>query len=162
MERKEGLNKRINNVRKELKMSQKKFADKIGMSQRAISWSEQPGNNVPDSTIKSICTVFNISEDYLLYNQLPMFIEPDTFSLDKLIDQRNGTDEEKELMKEAMKFYFELPPDVRKILIEQFKSRFQPETKQNDLFEGVPSEVEAYKIYKSNKKKENDSKKNIK
>lgn len=143
MERKDGLNKRINSVRKNLKMSQKEFAEKIGMSQRSISWSEQDGSNVPDSTIKSICTIFNVNENYLLYDESPIFIEPDTFSLDNFIIERGGTDLEKEIIKT----YFELDPEVRKAIFDHFKNKFFPPPKPKSGFVDIPSSDELLEMY---------------
>jgi transcriptional regulator with XRE-family HTH domain len=143
MDRKEGLDIRIRNVRKELKMSQKEFADRMGVSQGTVSWSEQPDKNVPDSTIRSICTIFNVNEDYLLYGQLPMFIQPDVFSLDAFINERGGTDLEKEIIKT----YFELDPEVRKAIVDHFKDKFLPRPKRNPLFDGIPTSDELLEMY---------------
>lgn len=143
MDRKEGLDIRIRNIRKKLKLSQKEFADCMGVSQGTVSWSEQPDKNVPDSTIKSICTIFNVSEDYLLYDQLPMFNEPDTFSLDNFISEKGGTDLEKEIIKT----YFELDPEVRKAVFDHFKNKFFPRPKPKSGFEGVPSSDELLEMY---------------
>jgi len=143
MERKEGLDIRIRNVRKELKMSQKEFAERMGVSQGTVSWSEQPYKNVPDSTIRSICTIFNVNEDYLLYGQLPIFIQPDVFSLDKFIDERGGTDLEKEIIKT----YFELDPEIRKATFEHFKNKFFPQARRNPLFDGIPKSDELFEMY---------------
>ena len=115
------LNERIKYIRKNiLKMSQFDFANKLGLSQRTISWSEQEGNNVPDSNIKSMCTLFNINEDYLRHGTEPIFIESDTFDLNKFIDEQGGT----ELEKEIIRTYFELPEDIRKTILEHFKQKF--------------------------------------
>ena len=57
------LNERIKEFRKLRGLSQKDFAETIGISQRSVSWGEQPGNNVPDNTIKNICMAFGVSED---------------------------------------------------------------------------------------------------
>jgi transcriptional regulator with XRE-family HTH domain len=138
MDRKEGLDIRIRNVRKELNMSKKEFAERMGVSQGTVSWSEQPDKNVPDSTIKSICTIFNVNEDYLLYDQLPKFIQPDTFSLDSFIEERGGSDLEKEIIKT----YFELDPEVRKAVFDHFKNKFFPQPKRNPLFDGIPDTPE--------------------
>ncbi len=59
------LNDRIKEIRKELDLSQKDFSKRLGISQRAVSWSEQPGNNVPDSTIKAVSMAFNVNEEWL-------------------------------------------------------------------------------------------------
>lgn len=59
------VNERIKISRKKANLSQKELASKIGMSQNSISWSEKDGNNVSDSTIKSICSVLSINENWL-------------------------------------------------------------------------------------------------
>ncbi|WP_349667078.1 helix-turn-helix transcriptional regulator [Lacrimispora sp.] len=143
MDRKDGLDSRIRNVRKELKMSQKEFAERMGVSQGTVSWSEQPDKNVPDSTIKSICTIFNVNENYLLYDESPMFIEPDTFSLDNFIVERGGTDLEKEIIKT----YFELDPEVRKAIFDHFKNKFFPPPKPKSGFVDIPSSDELLEMY---------------
>ena len=113
------LNERIKELRKKHGLSQKDFATKIGVSQRSVSWSEQPGNNVPDSTVKSLCMAFNVNEDWLRNGTEPMYIQEPTFSLDEFVKQHGGT----ELELEAMKAYFELDPDIRKMLVQHFKER---------------------------------------
>lgn len=143
MDRKDGLDSRIRNIRKELKMSQKEFAERMGVSQGTISWSEQPDKNVPDSTIKSICTIFNVNENYLLYDESPMFIQPDTFSLDNFIEERHGTDLEKEIIKT----YFELDLEVRKAIFDHFKNKFFTPPKPKSGFEGIPSSDELLEMY---------------
>lgn len=112
------LNERIKKVRKDLELSQKDFAEKIGISQRSVSWGEQPGNNVPDSTIKSLCLAFHVNEKWLRDGSGEMYIQPTTFSLDAFVRQHNGT----ELEIDILKTYFELPIDIRKMLLEHFKS----------------------------------------
>lgn len=114
------LNERIKELRKLSGLSQKGFAEKIGISQRSVSWGEQPGNNVPDSTIKTICMAFNVNEDWVRYGTEPMFIQPDTFSLDNFIKEKGGT----ELEKEIVKTYFELDPEIRKAVMDHFKAKF--------------------------------------
>ncbi len=114
------LNDRIKEIRKVLNMSQKEVAKEMGISQGTVSWSEQPGNNVPESTIKSLCTLFNVNVNYLLYGELPMFVQSNTFSLDNFIKEKGGTDLEKEIIKT----YFELDPLIRKAIIEHFKNSF--------------------------------------
>ena len=113
------LNERIKEVRKKLGLSQKDFAQKVGISQRSVSWGEQPGNNVPDSTIKSLCIVFRINEAWLRTGDGDMFIEPDTFSLDQFVRDRGGTDLEIEIVKA----YFDLDKDARLAAVNYFIDR---------------------------------------
>ena len=113
------LNERIKELRKLRGLSQKDFAETIGISQRSVSWGEQPGNNVPDNTIKNICMTFGVNEDWLRNGTEPMYIQAPTFSLDNFVRQHDGT----ELEIDIMKAYFELEPDVRAMLIQHFKER---------------------------------------
>ena len=110
------LNERIREVRKYLGLSQKDFAEKVGISQRAVSWGEQPGNNVPDSTIKSLCIVFRISESWLRTGEGEMLEQPEAFSLDQYLKEKGCT----ELEKEIVKAYFELDVDTRQKIYEVF------------------------------------------
>lgn len=91
----------------------------MGISQRSVSWSEQQGNNVPDSTIKSICMAFNVNEEWLRTGKEPMYVQEPSFNLDKFVKEHGGTD----LELEALKAYFELDPDIRKMLVKHFKER---------------------------------------
>lgn len=113
------VNERIKEVRKYYHLSQKEFAQKIGMSQNAISWSEHSGNNVPESTLKYIATAFNVREDYLKHGTGPMLSESQTFSLDKFVKAKGAS----ELELEIIKAYFELPPDIRKTILNHFQQR---------------------------------------
>ena len=111
------LNERIREVRKYLGLSQKDFAEKVGISQRSVSWGEQPGNNVPDSTIKSLCIVFRISESWLRTGEGEMLEQPETFSLDQYLKERGCT----ALEMEIVKAYFELDIDTRQKVFEVFE-----------------------------------------
>lgn len=131
------INDRIKEIRKYHNLSQKELAEKIGMSQNAISWSEKTGNNIPDSTIKSICTILNVNEEYLRYGNGPKFSTPNTFSLDKFIEDRGGTDLELEIVKT----YFELDPEIRKAILSHFKEKFSPSSYES-LYDSVPDTAE--------------------
>lgn len=65
---------RIKKIRKELDLTQQKFADTIGMKQNTIAQYEM-GRTVPsDAIIFSICREFNINENWLRTGQGDMFI----------------------------------------------------------------------------------------
>lgn len=111
------LNERIKKVRKDLGLSQKDFAAKIGISQRAVSWGEQPGNNVPDNTIKALCMIFKVNEEWIRYGTEPMYMQSPTFSLDIFLETQQATPLEIDILKA----YFELEPDIRKRLLQHFQ-----------------------------------------
>lgn len=114
------INERIRALRKEhLKLSQTEFALLIGMKQTSVSSFEKPGATVTDQTIKSICfAVEGLNEEWLRTGNGDMIIEPETFSLDDFAAQHNAS--EIDLL--IAKTYFELPADVRSLLIERFRN----------------------------------------
>ena len=59
------MNKRIKELRKYLQYNQKQFADAVGIAQTSVSFLEREGSNVTEQNIKTICTVFNVREEWL-------------------------------------------------------------------------------------------------
>lgn len=118
------INERIKYFRKEKKLNQKQLAEMLGITQSGVSYMEQNGSTVADSSIKTICSVYGLNEEWLRNGTEPMYIEPDVFSLDDFCKQHEATLQELE----AIKAYFELPSDIRKYLIKHFSSRLSPGT----------------------------------
>lgn len=133
------INERIRYFRKDiLCMNQTVFAESIGMKQRGASSMEQDGATVTERAIKSICSIYNVNEDWLRYGIEPIYIQPPTFSLDQFVQERGATDLELDILKA----YFDLDPDLRKMLIEHFKKRVSVKDVQNNNFDGVPATPE--------------------
>ena len=130
------VNERVRYFRKDvLHMNQTEFALSIGMKQTGVSYMEQEGATVTDQAIKAICSVHNISEEWLRSGTEPMRIEPETFNLDEFARARSASD----LELKVVKAYFELDPDIRKMLIEHFKTEL---TDSND-HPKTPEELES-------------------
>jgi transcriptional regulator with XRE-family HTH domain len=68
------LNERIKKLRKELNLTQREFAAKIGMKQNSIAIIES-GRNTSDQTIMAICREFNVREEWLRSGAGDMFIQ---------------------------------------------------------------------------------------
>ena len=114
------INERIRDFRKNvLHLSQTEFATQLGMKQTSVSTFEKSGATVTDPTIKALCMAFNLNEDWLRNGTEPVYIQAPTFSLDKFIKDHGGTEFELDIMKA----YFELDPDIRKMLVKHFKER---------------------------------------
>ena len=65
---------RIKKLRKELDLTQQKFADAIGMKQNTIAQYEM-GRTIPsDAIIFSICREFNVNEEWLRTGEGDMFL----------------------------------------------------------------------------------------
>lgn len=69
------MNNRIREVRKILSLSQKDFAEKIGLKQNAISYMEKEGSTVTEQNIKNICHVFSVNEEWLRTGYGNIFLE---------------------------------------------------------------------------------------
>ena len=130
---------RIKELRKShLKMSQTAFGESLGVSRSVINNIESNVLARPDqklSLYKLICSEFNVNEEWLLNGTEPMFVQPDTFNLDEFAKSRGASD----LELRVVKAYFELDPDVRKMLIEHFKMELSEEQVHPD----TPEELES-------------------
>ena len=69
------MNHRIRELRKALGLSQKKFAEKIGLKQNAISYMEKSGFTVTEQNIRTICSQFCVNENWLRTGMGKMFLE---------------------------------------------------------------------------------------
>ena len=66
---------RIKKIRKELDLTQQKFADKLGVQRNTIAMYEM-GRTLPsDAIMRSICREFNVNENWLRTGQGEMFIK---------------------------------------------------------------------------------------
>lgn len=117
------MHDRIRELRKNhLHLSQTEFGKRLGVSRSVINNIELNALARPDqklSLIKLMCKEFSVSEKWLLNGTEPMFIKPDTFSLDQFVRDHGGTDLEIEIVKA----YFELDKDVRLSAVNYFIDR---------------------------------------
>lgn len=115
------LYERIRLLRKDyLHMSQTEFGVKLGVSRSVIKNIELDALARPDqklSLIKLMCKEFSVNEEWLLHGSMPMFVTPETFSLDQYLKERGCT----ALEMEIVKAYFELDMDTRQKVFEVFE-----------------------------------------
>ena len=67
------MNNRIKEIRKKEKLSQQKFADKLGIARGNIAAYEVGKNAPSDAVISLICTKFNINKEWLLTGNGEMY-----------------------------------------------------------------------------------------
>ena len=131
------LHDRVRKLRKEhLHMSQTEFGERLGVSRSVINNIELNALSRPDqklSLIKLMCKEFNVNESWLLNGEEPMFVEPDSFSLNEFVKAHGAT----ELEFEFLKAYFELDPEIRRQVIEHFRSHLK-----NSMHPETPEELE--------------------
>ena len=63
------MNKRIAEIRKDLKYSMEKFGSKIGISKSAVNQIEKGINNPSEQTIALICKEFGVNEEWLRHGK---------------------------------------------------------------------------------------------
>lgn len=113
------INERIKFLRKEKGLTQKTLASTLGITQSGVSFLEQEGSSVSDQTIKLICTVFGVREEWLRTGEGEMYNQGELFSLDRFVAERGAT----ELELAIVKAYFELDPAIRQAVLEHFRAR---------------------------------------
>lgn len=69
------MNKRIKELRKALKLTQKDFSEKIGIKQSTASYLEKPYSTVTEKNIKIICSQFSVNEHWFRTGEGEMFLE---------------------------------------------------------------------------------------
>lgn len=109
----EDVGSRIKLLRKELDLSMKKFADRIGLTDGSIAHIEKGVNNPSERTLKLICSEFNVNYAWLTEGEGEMFVEVPDNILDQLIQEYNLEPENKPILKA----YLEAKPEQRQSII---------------------------------------------
>jgi len=113
------IHERIRYLRKDvLGMNQTEFAERLGLKQGSFSSIESGSSTVTDRTIKAICMVFNVREEWLRTGEGEMYNQGELFSLDRFVAERGAT----ELELAIVKAYFELDPAIRQAVLEHFRA----------------------------------------
>lgn len=115
------MNERIKRLRKELKLTQQQFADKIKVKRNTVATYEM-GRSVPsDSAIALICKTFHVNEDWLrngngeMFEELPEEDEK-AASVSSLLDADN--DPFYNIIQEIMRTFDELSPKSQEVIRE--------------------------------------------
>lgn len=117
----QALNQRLIELRKDKKLTQAEFASKLNLSRSAVSNYEYGKTDVPDRTVKDICRVFNVNEEWLRTGVGGMYRPPmekgnelvemiadlvhsdDDFSKQFIIEYLKLSDDEKEVIKKIVR-----------------------------------------------------------
>lgn len=123
---------RIKLLRKtHLKLSQKAFGEKLGVTRDVINNIENNRLSKPEqksALIKLMCKEFSVNERWLLYGEGEISAEANQISLDYLIKEKNAS----ALDIEIIKAYLDLDPFIRNYVLEHYKALLFPDkTSQN-------------------------------
>ena len=107
------MNNRIKQLRKNfLKMTQKAFADELGLSENFI-WQIEKGDRIPsDRTISDICRKFNVNPQWLRNGEDPMLmpeLDADTDYINEMLSDLDNPFVD--IIRSIMRTYMDLTPD---------------------------------------------------
>lgn len=96
-------NERVKAVRQALGLSQQEFGSRIGIKISAMSYLESGKSRLTESNAILICKEFNVSREWLLNGTGEMFRPESSDAMDKLAEQYNLSDLEKEMLENYCK-----------------------------------------------------------
>lgn len=118
---------RIRQIRKENKLTQKEFAERLGIKQNTVASYEMGRIGISDSVIISICREFNVREEWLRNGVLPVYNERDGSFTELLSDLDDSNDD---FIKSLIKVYMGLDKDskdalrkIANVMAEEYKRR---------------------------------------
>lgn len=113
------MNERLKELRKYLNMSQKEFAQKLGITDSGLSKLENEKRNLTEQTIISICREFNVNRAWLVEGIGDMFSNLPETIIDELALQYDLSENEKSLVKRFCK----LSKEQRTIIMNWLKAK---------------------------------------
>lgn len=114
------MNERLKQLRKELKMNQEDFGNKLGVSNTAISKLEKGERNITEQMMLSICRVYRVNYYWLKDGVGDMFIGTPQTVIEEIAEEYDLDDIDKKILEK----YLELPKEKREVIKEYFKSIF--------------------------------------
>ena len=103
---------RIRLVRKALDLNQTEFAERIGLTQTALSMIEVDKTTLTEKNIKLICAIFAIDEDWLRTGKGEMFGSMSPYE------------------KELLSFFSKLTPDTQEFILEMAQNLLRRQEKK--------------------------------
>lgn len=110
------MNTRIRELRKANKLTQEAFGARISVKGNTIAQWESGRNAPSDSSIKFICQVFKVNEEWLRHGIGEMEVKPPPSALDKLAVEHHLD----YASRMAIDKFIRLSPEVRKVIIAYF------------------------------------------
>lgn len=107
------MNNRLKELRKALGLSQKAFAEKLGITDSGLSNLESGKRNLTEQMVISICREFNVNRAWLVEGVGDVFTNIPETVLDELALQYDLSDEERKLVAD----FCSLPKDQRRALM---------------------------------------------
>ncbi len=108
------INERIKFFRKELKLTQNEFGERVGLKKSAVSQIENGGTSANPRIIQLICNAFNISEKWLVEGKGEMYVSTEDAIMDKVVQMYDLTPQTEAFVRKWLQF----PPEVQESVVD--------------------------------------------
>lgn len=134
------INERIRLIRKESGLNQAEFSQKLGVSQGGVSWMEKSGNNVSDQSKKMICSIFNVSEEWLETGSGDMYIKNDDYLFNEFSQKYQLSPAEQEVARYCLSLTSDQRSEILKHILQvaEIIKTVSPEEKPSSIVEEFP------------------------
>lgn len=135
------MNSRLKDIRKALRLTQKEFAARLGITDSGISRLEKGQNQLTDQLIRAICREYKVNYEYLKNGIGEMFVEVPQTVVDELCEQYDLDDFDRIMLQEYLKMD-EASRNVLKTYIRKICGQI---SEVDDTQSKIDAEVEAYR-----------------
>ena len=113
------MKERLKALRKELRLTQQEFADRVGISRGNIGAYEVGKNAPSDAVISLICREFHVNEEWLRTGNGEMFVEetPDEEFMRMAKAVASGDTETDRMIRRTLMYFYEMDDLGRKTLM---------------------------------------------
>lgn len=113
------MKERLKALRKELRLTQQEFADRVGISRGNIGAYEVGKNAPSDAVISLICREFHVNEEWLRTGNGEMFVEetPDEEFMRMAKAVASGDTEADRMIRRTLMYFYEMDDLGRKTLL---------------------------------------------
>lgn len=111
------MHERIRKLRRELNLTQEKFAERIGIKRNTIATYESGRNEPVDSVVALICREFHVNEEWLRNGTGEMFAQDSEDELQALTEKYSLSPADRVLIEK----YVSLKADTRNAILEFMK-----------------------------------------
>lgn len=111
------MHERIRKLRRELDLTQEKFAERIGIKRNTIATYESGRNEPVDSVVALICREFHVNEEWLRNGTGEMFAQDSEDELQALTEKYSLSPADRVLIEK----YVSLKTDTRNAILEFMK-----------------------------------------
>lgn len=134
------MNSRLKDIRKALRLTQKEFAARLGITDSGISRLEKGQNQLTDQLIRAICREYKVNYEYLKNGIGEMFVEVPQTVVDELCEQYDLDELDRIMIQE----YLKLDESSRNVLKAYIRS-IMKRVGSDDTQSKIDAEVESYR-----------------